>query len=366
MLSTWQMLVFNTPLLNRDDEMKSPVRYEGADGIRGFACLIVLLVHASALFFSDTYMALAGTGKIGVWLFFVLSAFLLTSKFEQTGFSVFSIVTYVMGRVLRILPLFVLAACLYYVLGTAGISTSDNLKDAVLLRQGYAHLWTIPVEFKFYVCLPFIAFALLKAKHYGGHVAVLGLGVAMVLLQQWLWPYRDTVENSVSTQWYLSSFTIGCYFSASFDFYRSRITPRVATGIAVVVIALMFLSSPYMRNLILNMPMDKWLQNKFVYLSLLWGIFIVALADGKGLFGAWLQSTVMKKLGAWSFSIYLVHWYFYVTFSSANPNSFLWLLMGIVCAVAFGAVLHYAVEAPIERVRHSFQKRLRPKLAANA
>ena len=346
--------------------MESPVRYEGADGIRGFACVIVLLIHASALFFSDTYMALAGTGKIGVWLFFVLSAFLLTSKFERSGFSLFFISAYVLGRVLRILPLFVITVCLYYVLGTAGISTSDNLKDAVLLRQGYAHLWTIPVEFKFYLFLPFIAFALLKAKQYGGHVAVLGLSVAMVFVQQWLWPYWETVENSISTHWYLSSFTVGCYFAVSFEFYRRRITPSIATVIGVIVIVLMLLSSPYMRNIILDMPMDKWLQNKFLYLSLLWGIFIVALADGRGLIGALLQSKIMKKLGAWSFSIYLVHWYFYVTFGSANPNSFLWMLIGIACAVAFGAVLHYVVEAPIERVRHSLQKRLRPKLTATA
>lgn len=94
--------------------------YAGADGIRGFACLIVLLVHAAALFFNDIYMALAGTGKIGVWLFFVLSAFLLTSKFEQSGFSVFSISAYAMGRALRVLPIFVLVVFLYYVFGTVG------------------------------------------------------------------------------------------------------------------------------------------------------------------------------------------------------------------------------------------------------
>jgi peptidoglycan/LPS O-acetylase OafA/YrhL len=346
--------------------MKSPVRYEGADGIRGLACLIVLVAHVPGFFFPQLAPYFSGTGKYGVWLFFVLSAFLLTSKFEQSGFSIFSIIAYAIGRTLRILPLFVLVAYLYYVFGSVGINTWDNLKDAIFLRQGYAHLWTIPVEFKFYAFLPFMAFFLLKAKQYGGHIAVLGLSVLMVFLQQLLWPYWNTVENSVSTHLYLSSFTIGCYFAVSFESYRGRIKSSVATGLGVAVIALMVLVSPYMRNLILDMPIDKWLQNKFVYLSLLWGVFIVALADGKGWMGVLLQSKAMKKLGAWSFSIYLVHWYFYATFGGAHPNSFLWMFIGIVCAVAFGALMHYVIEAPIERFRHSLQSKIKLKLAATA
>lgn len=73
-------------------------RYEGADGIRGLACLIVICVHGSAFFFPDTGHYLAGTGKIGVWLFFVLSAFLLTSKFIRSGFAARLVVGYAVGR----------------------------------------------------------------------------------------------------------------------------------------------------------------------------------------------------------------------------------------------------------------------------
>ena len=61
-------------------------RFEGADGIRGVACLIVICIHAIAIFFPSTRDLMAGAGKIGVWLFFVLSAFLLTSKFMRSGF----------------------------------------------------------------------------------------------------------------------------------------------------------------------------------------------------------------------------------------------------------------------------------------
>lgn len=340
--------------------MGKTFHYVAADGMRGLACLIVLVTHAVVIFFNSTFVKFAGTPKIGVWLFFVLSAFLLTAKFSVTGFSVRSIMVYGIGRAIRILPIFFLVACLYYLLGTAQINTPLDLMNAVTLKEGFAHLWTVPVEFKFYVWLPFIAFILLRAKHYGGDVSVFLAAAGLILLQQWCWPYWETVENTVSARWYASCFTLGCYFAASYDFYRLRVTPRVATGIGVCVGVLMVLSSPYMRNVLFDMPMDNWLKNKFVYLSLLWGVFVVALADGKGWVGALLQSAIMKKLGAWSFSIYLVHWYFYIGFGARHPNSMLWMFIGIACAVIVGAFLHYVVEAPIEKFRHALQHRLWP------
>ncbi|WP_122605717.1 acyltransferase family protein [Pseudomonas viridiflava] len=344
--------------------MKNTRYYEAADGIRGLACVIVLITHAIVLFFNDLAMAFSGTGKIGVWLFFVLSAFLLTAKFESGGFSVYSISTYAIGRVVRIIPIFMIALIFYYVMGTAGIDSELDLQSAILFSKGYAHLWTIPVEFKFYLVLPVIAYALTKAKECGGHSAVIVAALAMIMVQQMLWPYWQTTENNIDTRWYLSSFTIGCYFASSFTVYSSRITSRTASVIGLSVLILMVLSSPIMRNITLDMPMDRWLQNKFVYLSLLWGIFVVALADGKGIIGALLKSRIMKMLGAWSFSIYLAHWYFYVKLGLLYPNSVLWMFVGIGCAVVFGAALHYLVESPIEKFRHHVQLRMRDKKAA--
>lgn len=339
--------------------MAKGIHYAGADGIRGFACLIVLLVHASTIFFSATYMPLAGTGKIGVWLFFVLSAFLLTSKFESGGFSFYSLTTYAIGRFLRIVPIFVIVAFLYYLFGNANIDSFEDFRRAIMFQQGYAHLWTIPVEFKFYAFLPVFAFLLISAKRIAGHAGAAITAMAIIAVQQYLWPYWNSFENGISTHWYLSSFTIGCYCAVVMDLFRGRITGTVATLLGSLVIVVMVLASPYMRNVFFDMPMDKWLLNKFVYLSLFWGIFVLVLADGKGALGRILQTKVMRKLGAWSFSIYLVHWYFYVSFGMAHPNSFLWLVAGVICAVLFGALLFYAVEAPIERFRHSVLKRFK-------
>jgi len=47
---------------------------------------------------------LAGTGKIWVWLFFVLSALLLTRNFVNTGFGMDRLISYGVGRVFASCP----------------------------------------------------------------------------------------------------------------------------------------------------------------------------------------------------------------------------------------------------------------------
>lgn len=60
-----------------------PNRSPCYDGIRGFACIIVVLAHCfwSFYFGSDGFLLIIDSnGKSGVWLFFMLSSFLLTSQ----------------------------------------------------------------------------------------------------------------------------------------------------------------------------------------------------------------------------------------------------------------------------------------------
>ncbi|CND01205.1 Acyltransferase family [Yersinia frederiksenii] len=76
----------------------------GADGIRGLACLIVISLHSIGLFFSDIQFYTLGMDKLGVWIFFVLSSFLLTRQFLKNGFSSGVIIDYSISRALRIIP----------------------------------------------------------------------------------------------------------------------------------------------------------------------------------------------------------------------------------------------------------------------
>ena len=82
------------------------------DGLRGIAVLTVVLSHLSLLDLNPFLINFAGIGKCGVYLFFVLSAFLLTYQFFERGlqsaFTAPALANYFWRRALRVLPLFYL------------------------------------------------------------------------------------------------------------------------------------------------------------------------------------------------------------------------------------------------------------------
>lgn len=344
--------------------MEKKQRFAGADGIRGFACLIVLIAHIPGFFFPQIASYFSGTGKYGVWLFFVLSAFLLTSRFMQTGFGLTSLVSYSLGRFLRIIPIFILVLFVYWSLGYAGLLTASDLWLAATMSNGYAHLWTIPVEFKFYLILPFFAFSFVWVANRYGTYAAAGIAVMEITIHQLIWPYWFTPANSIDTRWYIPSFIFGC--CAAVIIPGSRLAKdRWPTLIGCGVIILLLALSPGGRMVLLGTPPDGWLMDKFILLSFFWMLFIIALAHGNGLIGTVMRSAPLRHLGAWSYSIYLIHWLFYLSVSSIGKG-WAFATIAFLLTILCGAAMFILIESPIERFRHSTQNKvLRIRMLAN-
>ncbi len=322
-----------------------------ADGIRGLACLLVLLVHALSFFYPTLFPLLRGSGKYGVWLFFVLSAFLLTLRLQQRGFGLATLADYAIGRSLRVLPLFVLACLIYFWTGI-GISTSDELFAALGFQQGFIHLWTIPVEFKFYLLLPPLACASLWLQRKGGDAAVLAGSLLLLGLQQLLWPYWLTPENSPDTRWYLPSFLFGVLAALLLPRARRLPLARTATPVALATFAVMLLALPGTRAWLLDTPPPADLTDKHPYLGLLWALFLLALVDGHGLAGRLLTSRLMRWLGAISYSTYLFHWLIFRLLADSWPESALAMLGAVLLALLAGTLGYRLFEQPAERLRH--------------
>lgn len=321
-----------------------------ADGIRGLACLLVLLVHALSFFYPTLFPLLRGSGKYGVWLFFVLSAFLLTLRLQQRGFGLATLIDYAFGRSLRVLPLFLLACLLYFWAGI-GISTTDDLLAALGFQQGFIHLWTIPVEFKFYLLLPPLACASLWLQRKGGDAAVLAGSLLLLGLQQLLWPYWLTPENSPDTRWYLPSFLFGVLAALLLPRARRLPLARIATPVALATFALMLLALPGTRAWLLDTPPPADLTDKHPYLGLLWALFLLALVNGHGLAGRLLTSRPMRWLGAISYSTYLFHWLIFSVLAIRWPHSALAMLAAVLLALAAGTLGYRLFEQPAERLR---------------
>lgn len=341
------------------------MRFVGADGLRGIACLIVLILHSFYFFFDGLNGFITGLPKIGVWLFFVLSAFLLTAKFEAQGFSAQALLVYMVGRVVRILPLYVLFVLIYWWFGTAGINSLDDLTRALLLGGTYAHLWTVPVEFKYYIFLPLVAFILITSKQRFGAMGCFSVGILVVILEQMLWPYWNAPMAGSEVKWYLSSFALGSlaamFRSESVKWASARNSDLVTLGFLFVIA----LISPYSRYKLLGLEPDQYLINKFLYLSALCAVLMLFVVHGQGIIGRAIKSRPLRCVGYWSYPIYLVHWLIVVKLSSLYPGSLGALFLAVVGSVLAGGAIHYGLEVPLERFRRWSLTRLSAPASLN-
>lgn len=159
---------------NKFHVAEEPVLYlKSLTGIRGFAVLLVLLSHATYCGLNlHPSIRFLGGGRYGVFLFFVLSSFLLTRQFIEADFKkkdkIKFIKYYFIRRILRIYPLYIISMIIYYIIYKSGyrIITINFVIfiKSILLLDAEGIYWTIPVEFQYYLILPFIAFLFLKLR----------------------------------------------------------------------------------------------------------------------------------------------------------------------------------------------------------
>ena len=142
--------------------------FQALDGLRGLAVLFVLLSHTSNshLYFLP-FLNFSKIGKLGVYLFFILSAYLLdrqivlafiNNKADRAFWK-----NYFLRRFLRIFPLFMVALFVSLLFTRMGLFCEiENLKDImhhITLKAGRGVFWSIPVEFKYYFLSPLLLYA---------------------------------------------------------------------------------------------------------------------------------------------------------------------------------------------------------------
>lgn len=162
------------------------------DGLRGLAVLIVLTAHTNVLNNSNR-------GGVGVIVFFVLSAFLLTLPFAEIPYrplSARSLLVYLRRRLLRIYPMYFLTLFLsFYPL--AGVIRQDVPYASAGQRFRFffefatfqitgGHLWTVTQEVYFYLLLPLVLVLRLQRRTvFAGLLIAVALGWSFVRVQSW-------------------------------------------------------------------------------------------------------------------------------------------------------------------------------------
>lgn len=292
---------------------------QALDGLRGLAVLIVLGSHL-ANFGWLPQPGLSGTGKSGVYLFFVLSAYLLAHALLARPLAGFADAgywgNYALRRILRIWPLYLVILLLGWALTRAGLSAWHyQLDNAALwrhltLRDGQSVLWSIPVEFTFYLWLPFICVALVALRPLrGGRWWGLLLLAALLVLAQWRWPAAAAPTNGVQLGHYLPVFLGGvtaAWLDQAWPGLRSR--AQRWRGLGWLLLAGLVLTVPGVWAALTGAAFNPELNHRwFVAFGTGWALLLLAVLRGGGGLTRFCASAPMRLLGVISFSLYLWH-----------------------------------------------------------
>jgi peptidoglycan/LPS O-acetylase OafA/YrhL len=224
------------------------------------------------------------------------------------------------------------------------------------LRDGRRVYWTIPVEVKFYIILPLIAFALFwagrKSWLWGVLAGVIAAFLCLVLL--WLEQVWSIHENVLLLR-NLPPFLMG--MAAAIVYGRMRNRPRnsrTAIWLEIAAIAgllAVILRLPVFFNLLRPAdPISKWAYDEPIC-GALWSIFILGTLLGRGWLAQALQWRPLRFLGLISFSAYLWHWKFLTDVDDLPVPQPVRLMAFLAIVVGVATVSYFLLERPLQGIR---------------
>ncbi|MEM6673935.1 MAG: acyltransferase [Planctomycetota bacterium] len=282
-------------------------RSEPLDGLRGLAVLLVLLAHASnAGHHVIPFVDARGLGRSGVFLFFVLSSFLLTSQVlvRLDAGRPMEWGRFALRRFLRVMPAY--ALCIGVLVGLGVFTWPVGLEHLALVRAE-AHLWTVPVEVYFYLALPLVGLGLARVPGTAWRVAlVVGAAVALRLAIPPDFPARAP-DYRPDVRPFLPVFLAGCALAAGIPFLERAGAALVAAG--GLALAALVAMSPSVWERIVGAPVEHtrfhlW----FGTHALLWSAVVAAAwARPEAWLGRAASFAPLRALGRISYSTYLFH-----------------------------------------------------------
>jgi peptidoglycan/LPS O-acetylase OafA/YrhL len=272
------------------------INTKSLEGLRGFSSLIVVLSHCSKRGSGVLpWIDFSGTGKIAVWAFFVLSAFLLTRSLLESGVGARSLASYFIRRGFRIYPMFITALLIELSLDRIPLS---RVIDAFLLINAPNIFWTVPVEFQYYFFMPIVVALYIRL---GCRLVpclfltaiLVGLSMALDLPAIGFWTFLPT-------------FLAGSFGALLLE--NSPLNRILLSILSVIGLGAAVLATPAVLR---GLSLDSLISINDIRLNhVLFGILFVPIVLGCALGIGWLQVLGTKPfqfLGKISFSLYLLH-----------------------------------------------------------
>lgn len=343
------------------------------DGLRFMAILPVLIQHFTERFernvkidfipaAPDYYISfLASRGFLGVYIFFVISGFVLALPFAAHKFQdkkKVQIGSYFWRRVTRLEPPYIIWMTLFFLIFVFRnhFSFVEYLPH-YLANITYTHAliynqwspfnpptWTLEIEIQFYILAPFLSmlFFHIKDKHYRRLVNLLII-IAIVLVQQYLGLYKNPYSFTIlgHLQYFLIGFVlVDLYLNDWKDIKSNMIFDW--TGLLALGSLIYFWSWNYELS-----------SRLFVMLSLF--IFFISVFKGHYL-NKFVTNRWIMVIGGMCYTIYLIHLpfaEFLILFTKKlhitdfySVNLFIQLLIFIPVILSLSAFFYIWIERP--------------------
>ncbi|WP_202918106.1 acyltransferase family protein [Streptomyces cavernae] len=298
------------------------------DGLRGFAVAAVLLFHAGQL----------RGGFLGVDLFFVLSGYLITGLLlaEATGRGRIALAVFWGRRARRLLPALVCVVVMTVVATWAWGSTAQlrfALDDMpwvgaqtvnwhyITEQVGYwnasdtrvfAHLWSIGVEWQFYLAWPLVVAVAARGRCGEGTVASLAGAGALVSLALTvsLGAAVDTTRAYEGTDTRGAALLLGALAATAPVCNLARRVPRRAADLVCLFLGCGLVVAWAVTD---GETAPLLFQGGLFLHSLAAAVLIVLMAQVPGTWAARIAgSRLPQGLGKVSYSLYLWHWPVYL------------------------------------------------------
>ena len=332
-------------------------RIPSLDGLRAVSISFVLLAHLSgtAGFVRLPGAVLEGMSLFGVRVFFVISAFLITSLLlqEESRTGTVSLGHFYLRRTLRIFPPFyayVAAVALVAALGWIELHEFDLL-SAVTYTTNYhpdrswylGHAWSLSVEEQFYLLWPFLLKYLGRRR--APHAALAAVLVAPVLriaLLMFAPSFREGIGETFPTV--ADSIAAGCLLAC----YRDRLAASARW--------LAFLQGKYfwiVPGLALAAAFVPSVKVDFVFGQTFTNLGIALAIERvvrfpQDLAGRFLNARPVAYIGVLSYSLYLWQQPFLNRHSSHPMAAF---PLNVVFVFGAAVASHYLIERPALRLR---------------
>ncbi|WP_160620603.1 acyltransferase family protein [Mixta intestinalis] len=324
--------------------------------MRGFACLIVVLLHYGAYINN-----LFSFGKFGVDLFFIISGFIITLTTSKNK----SIIHFLRKRFLRIYPIYFIVWLFFCLTLYYNESLSTILKSLFLLHKDYSQPapgygwnmlgppWTLAYEVVFY----FIFALAMKINHRRRiHVATATIILAVVGLQ-YLYNGNFHFNSSISAHLdvknpgqavikllsttILFEFIAGMIIAYNYDKIKT-LKPKTYIPLGVLLLIVSFFVFIKYHNTGFGMDGFFWFT-----LPLFLGLLLLEPLLIK------FQFRALSFMGDISYTLYLIHFPILLLYEKHFPTfgmhhySFLKFLILIGSSILISTLLHKYIEKPL-------------------